>query len=153
MSPPPSVPQVLEDQHALLGLRLAGLERAVQAGALDDANDRVIGFSAHLARYARTEELLLFPVYDQLAAQMSEPTIRMRREHAGLRRLVGRLVKLIARRDAGGALIALDTLRSVLLLHGAKEAWVIYPQVADALSPRMTDALVRGLRTGIPLAT
>lgn len=153
MSPPRSVAQFLEDQHELLGLRLAGLERAVQAGAFDDARGRVTGFGAHLDRYARTEELLLFPVYDQLIAPLSEPTVRMRREHARLRRLVGRLARLIGGKDTRGALIALDTLRSMLLLHGTKEAWVIYPQIADALSPCMADALMRGLRSGIPLAS
>lgn len=140
-----SVPELLEDQHRRLELRLADLGHAVQAGALANALDRVASFGAHLDRYVRTEERLLFPVYDQLAAPGSSPTTRMRREHAGLRRLVGRLARLIGRRDGTGALQALDTLHSVFFLHGEKEAWVIYPQVADAISPSVAEALVRGL--------
>ncbi|MCA9675818.1 MAG: hemerythrin domain-containing protein [Kofleriaceae bacterium] len=158
MTPPGSVRQFLEDQHELLELRLVALERAVRAHALTDAGQRLAGFRGHLARYVRTEERLLFPMYDHVAAAAVEstatatPTARMRDEHAGLGRLVAEIGGLLARGDADTSLLALGTLRSLLLVHGTKEAWIIYPRVAGALSTTMEDALVSDLRAGVPLA-
>ena len=140
------ISQYLEDQHALLELRLAALERAVRGVAFPDAFARLGGFTTHLDRYVRREERLLFPLYERMVDAAPGSTARMRREHAHLRRLAVEVSSSLAVADSPRALLGLGTLRSLLFVHGAKEAWVIYPRVVGGLSAAVEDALVRDLR-------
>jgi hemerythrin-like domain-containing protein len=54
-------------------------------------------------------------------------TRSMRTEHRSLRRLVDTLGELLARDDKQGGLDIVAQLRSVLILHVAKEEWVLMP--------------------------
>jgi hypothetical protein len=53
------------------------------------------------------------------------------------------------RRIAAGlrdrALDALGTLRSVFLIHHAKEEWLIHPRLVEAVTPATEEAVVRWL--------
>ena len=75
----------------------------------------------------RGEERLLFPVLERFTSLSIRATTVMRAEHRCLRRLVDSLGALIAREDLLRALAVLSTLRSVLLLHVAKEEQVLDP--------------------------
>ncbi len=148
-----SIQQYLDDQHALLELGLSAQERSIAAHDFFDAHQRLDGFRAHLDRYVRGEERVLFPFYEHLPSVRHEPIARLRQEHGHLRRMIAALAKVIDQRDASRALDALATLRSVLLVHGAKEDWLIYPRVVDAM-PRWTqDMMIRALRDGARFAS
>ncbi|HEU4730797.1 MAG TPA: hemerythrin domain-containing protein [Kofleriaceae bacterium] len=148
-----SMQQYLDDQHALLELGLAGLEGSLAAGAFFDARMRLAGFRAHLGRYVRGEERVLFPIYEQLPAVPREPTARMRREHGHLRRMIARLGAIIDRKDAPRGLTVLGALRDVLFVHSVKEDWLIYPSLVDAMPAPKQDAIVRALRDGARFAS
>jgi iron-sulfur cluster repair protein YtfE (RIC family) len=107
--------------------RLAQLETSVRAGNRDTALEQLVAFDAELTRYVRGEERLLFPVLERFTSVPSTATAHMRHEHRSLRRLLDTAGELIAREDRRRGLDVLGTLRSVLLLHVAKEEWVLYP--------------------------
>lgn len=147
-----SIQQYLDDQHGLLGLGLDALARSLVARDFFDAGQRLAGFGAHLRRYVRGEERVLFPVYARLPAMRSEPIAQMREEHGHLRAMVATVAALIEGKDAAGGLVALGALGSVLVVHSLKEDWLIYPAVVDAVPLPEQAELVRALRDGTRLA-
>jgi iron-sulfur cluster repair protein YtfE (RIC family) len=146
------IQQYLDDQHALLELGLTAIERAVAARETTDARHRLAGFRAHFDRYVRNEERVLFPIYERLPSVAHEPIARMREEHGSLRRMIARVFATLDRRETARALELLGALRSVLLVHGAKEDWVIYPRVVDALPAAAQVSMMRALREGTRFA-
>lgn len=148
-----SIQQYLDDQHALLELGLAALERSLVARDFVDASERLAGFHAHLRRYVRGEERILFPVYERLPSVRREQTARMRLEHGHLRRMVAALAATLDRGDVRAGLHALGALRDVLLVHGVKEDWLIYPSLVDSMPASTQDEVVRALRDGARLAS
>jgi len=103
---------------------LASLEALVRSGNRDSALDEFLSFDAELTRYVTGEERM-FAVLDRFASLPPDATARMRAEHRGLRRLVDRVGELIARAERTLGLEALASLRSVLMLHVAKEESVL----------------------------
>jgi len=140
-----AIEQYLEDRAELLEVSLATLERSVAALDFAAARRQLAGFRAFLSRHAGVEERVVFPFYERLPSVGAETTAVMRQEHGRLRRMIAGLDGLLDRRDARRALAALGTLRSVLLVHGAKEDWVIYPRVADAIPAAMQGTWLRVL--------
>jgi iron-sulfur cluster repair protein YtfE (RIC family) len=98
--------------------KLSKLEGAVRSGERDHALDQFLAFDAELTRYVRGEERVLFPVLERFTCVP---------RHRSLRRLVDTIGELLAREERKRGLDMLATLRSVLLLHVAKEEWVLYP--------------------------
>ncbi len=148
-----SIQQYLDDQHALLELGLTALERSLAARELLDARERLAGFDAHLRRYVRGEERVLFPVYERLPSVRHDQVARMRLEHGNLRRMIAALGGILDRGDARAGLEALGTLRDVLLVHSVKEDWLIYTSLIDGMPASSQDAVVRALRDGARLAS
>ena len=107
--------------------KLAELETTLRAGDRDAALAQFLAFDAELARYVRGEERLLFPALERFTGVPARATANMRKEHRSLRRLVDTIGELIARRDRPRGLEVIENLRSVLLLHMAKEEWVLSP--------------------------
>jgi iron-sulfur cluster repair protein YtfE (RIC family) len=142
----------LDDQHALLELWLTALRRALAARAFVDTRSRLAGFRAHLGRYMRGEERVLFPLYERLPSAGPASTAGMRQEHGDLLRMVDALGALVDRRDATRGQDALATLHDVLLVHSVKEDWMIYPALVDALPAPRQEATIRALREGAGLA-
>ena len=143
-----SIQQYLDDQHGLLALGLDALTRSLIARDFFDAGQRLAGFGAHLRRYVRGEERVLFPVYARLPTVRPEPIARMRAEHGDLRAMVSSIAALIEQKDAPRGLVALGALDSVLVVHSLKEDWLVYPAVVDAVPTAEQDELVRALRDG-----
>jgi iron-sulfur cluster repair protein YtfE (RIC family) len=85
----------------------------------------------------RGEERVLFPVLERFTSVSSKVTTTMRNEHRSLRGLVDTIGELIARADRRRGLELLATLRSVLLLHVAKEEWVLFPLIRPVASPEV----------------
>jgi iron-sulfur cluster repair protein YtfE (RIC family) len=119
----------MNDDRARWDDRLAQLEASVRAGNRDAALEQLVAFDAELTRCIRGEERELFPVLERFTSISTTATARMRHEHRSLRRLVDTVGELVAREDRRRGLAVLATLRSVLLLHVAKEDWVLYPLV------------------------
>lgn len=111
------------DGHHLLDDVLAGLETSLSRCDHDGARRSLGFFHTHLDRYIRREERDVFPAYER-AAGSGHATARMRQEHGALRRLTRVLDARVAVRDLRGGLDTVGVLRSVLLLHIAKEEWI-----------------------------
>lgn len=107
--------------------RLSKLEASLRAGDRELALEDLLAFDADLTSYVRGEERVLFPVLERFTSLPSKVTARMRDEHRSLRRLLDSVEEQVARPDRGRGLDVLSTLRSVLLLHIAKEEWVLHP--------------------------
>jgi len=117
----------MQDDQARWDDQLARLETSLRADDRDAALEQLIAFDADLAGYVRGEERVLFPALERFTGMSTHATGSMRAEHRSLRRLVDTLGQLIARRDRQQGLEVIGNLRSVLLLHIEKEAWVLSP--------------------------
>lgn len=117
----------MHDDHTCWDEELAKLDGSLRAGDRDAALEQLVAFDAELTRYVRREEREVFPLLERLASVPVTATASMRAEHRSLRRLIDTIGELIAREDRRRGLDALATLRSVLMLHVAKEEWVLYP--------------------------
>jgi iron-sulfur cluster repair protein YtfE (RIC family) len=124
----------MPDQQDLWEAPLTQLEETIRSGDRATALEQLITFDAELTRYVRGEERVLFPVLERFTSVSAAATTRMRCEHRSLRQLVDTLAELISRADRRRGLEVLATLRSVLLLHVAKEEWVLYPLVRPVAS-------------------
>ena len=122
----------MEDTHTRMDDKLDKLAAALRAADRNAALDIYLAFDAELATYMRCEERLLFPVLERFTSMPSTATRSMRSEHRSLRRLVDSLGELLARGDARGGLDIVSKVRSVLLLHVAKEEWVLHPLLRPA---------------------
>ena len=138
----------MEDEHDRLEDTLADVEWSLRAGDTDTARRQLATFEAGLNRYVHGEERLLFPALDALVLNRTrfDPTASMRREHRSLRKLTGAIWDSFARGDGSDAADALSTLRSVFLLHIAKEDLVIYPLLHRAVSSTTEEALVQAFQ-------
>ena len=123
----------MEDTHARLDDRLDRLAAALRASNHNAAFDINLAFDAEITRYVRGEERLLFTVLERFTSMPTTATRSMRSEHRSLRRLIDTLGELLARGDERAALDIVSKLRSVLLLHVAKEEWVLHPLLRPAV--------------------
>ena len=117
----------MQDDRTRWDDMLASLEGCLRAGNREAARDAILAFDAELARYVRGEERVLFPVLERFTSISARATDAMRSEHRSLRKLVDAVAELITREDDQRGLDVIATLRSVMLLHVTKEAWVFQP--------------------------
>lgn len=132
-------------EHGRLDDALGDLDRFLRCGDTAAARNRLSRFTARFDRYVHGEERLLFQVLDGGKPAQHAPTAQMRREHGVLRRLVAALRDALQRADHAQGLDALGSLRSVFLIHHAKEEWIIHPRLVEAVTPATEDAVVRWL--------
>jgi hemerythrin-like domain-containing protein len=137
--------QRLAVEHARLADALADLDRFLRAGNDAAAQRRLSTFTERFDRYIRGEERLLFPVLDGGKPGPRAPTAQMRKEHGFLRRMLAAFREALQRADHARGLEVLGTLRSVFVLHYAKEEWLIHPRLAESVTPATDDAFVRWL--------
>jgi iron-sulfur cluster repair protein YtfE (RIC family) len=121
-----------EDRIKGLDDTLARLGASVRAADHAAAMDLYLMFDGQLTRYVHGEERVLFPVLERFTSMPSKATASMRDEHRSLRRLADSLGEHLASRDTRGGLEILGALRSVLMLHMAKEDWVLQPLLRSA---------------------
>jgi iron-sulfur cluster repair protein YtfE (RIC family) len=124
----------MQDEQARWDDRLSLLEASLRSEDRTTTLEQFLAFDAELTRYVRGEEGVLFPVLERFTSVSPRATASMRNEHRCLRRLVDSIGEMIAREDRQRGLDLLSTLRSVLLLHVAKEEWVLYPLVRPVKS-------------------
>ncbi len=81
-------------------------------------------FASKLDRIMRHEERALAFVYERLAPRTPNPIAKVKREHGSLRTLISLLATALDRADAHRGLEVVARLRSVLMVHAAKENWL-----------------------------
>lgn len=114
------------DEHEPLDLELARLAQSLRCGEHMIACLQLAEFALKLDRCIRREERALSLAYDRLPPATPSPLAKVRSEHASLRRLVGLIASALDRADDRRGLEVIGKLRSVLLLHQAKEE-ALYP--------------------------
>jgi iron-sulfur cluster repair protein YtfE (RIC family) len=139
--------RLLEDEHRRLEAALGALEVALCAGDTVTAGAQLATFEVGLTRCVRGEETLLFPVLERSVTTRFAPTAKMRQEHLELWKLATAIWDAMARADRPRALEVLGRLRSVFVLHVAKEEWSIYPLLVDAVPPTTEAAFLLSLTT------
>lgn len=85
-----------------------------------------------LDRYISREERALALALQVLEGPTPGPLVAMRREHSSLREIVAAIASALDRADGTRAIDIVGKLRSVLLLHIAKEERLLPPQIAIA---------------------
>ena len=116
------------DEHDQLDHELARLARSLRSGEHMMACLQLAEFALKLDHCIRREERTLSLACARLQPATSDPLAKVRNEHASLRRLVGLIASALDRADGRRGLEVLGKLRSVLLLHQAKEA-ALYPHL------------------------
>ncbi len=104
---------------------LAAVERWLRLGDFEMARLDLAAFDLELSGYVRSEERVVFPAIERLHAEPFAPTARMRSEHGKLRSLLLDVWSALDHGQSWQALEVLGGLRSVLVLHVAKEDWIL----------------------------
>ena len=104
------------DEHEQLDEDLARLAQSLRRGDLMMACIELAEFALKLDRIIWFEERLLASAH-----LMPNPLAMVRREHASLRRLIGLVASALDRADERRGLEVIGKLRSVLMVHVAKE--------------------------------
>lgn len=108
-------------EHEDLDHDLESLERMLRSGDHRVAGNLLASFAMAFATRASREESALADAHDRRGARSREVLAKVRREHDRLRGLVAALAEAVDHHNAGWGLDALGTLRSVLVIHLAKE--------------------------------
>jgi hemerythrin-like domain-containing protein len=117
--------------HDRLDEILRDLETALGVGDRETAASVLSSSRALLHRYIRREEDVLFPSVERRSSRARACTLRLRREHERMRFLVIAVERALSRGEARRGLVLVSMLRSVLLIHSAKEQWGIYPLLVN----------------------
>lgn len=108
-------------QQEQLDEELVHLAELVRAGDVTLSCMQLADFASKLDRLMRHEERALAFVYERLAPTTPSPLAKVKREHASLRSLIGLLAHALDRADERRGLELVARLRSVLMVHVAKE--------------------------------
>lgn len=109
------------DEHEQLDQELARLAESLRGGEHMMACLQLAEFALELDHLMRREERALAFAYERLVPSAPNPLAKVRVEHASLRRLVSLIASALDRADDRHSLELIGKLRSVLLLHVAKE--------------------------------
>jgi hypothetical protein len=112
--------------HERLDEELARLAQTLHTGDHMMACLQLAEFALELDHYIRREERALAYAYQLLAATPPNAMTAVRKEHAGLRRLVAMLANALDQAEARRGAEIIAGLRSVLLLHVAKEELLLH---------------------------
>lgn len=109
------------EEHDHLDRLLGTLADTIRAGNPMLGCQHLAEFTLRLDRLMRSEERALAFVFERLLPEQPSPLAKIRSEHTSLRELVGVIAAALDRADLERALDLVSKLRSVLLLHVAKE--------------------------------
>jgi len=115
----------MADEDAWYENGLAAVERWIRLGDCEMARLDLAAFDLELSGYVRGEERVVFPAIERMHPAPFAPTARMRREHGRLRAMLLAVWSALEHGQPWEALEVLGGLRSVLLLHVAKEDWIL----------------------------
>ena len=113
----------MHDDHEHLDQELVRLERSLRCGDHMMACLQLAEFALKLDHYIRREERVL-AAQSEGVPDSHEWLAKIHREHASLRRFVALIASALDRADDRRGVEVTGVLRSVLLLHVAKERWL-----------------------------
>ena len=119
----------MDNQPASFDDHLAKVDASLRSGDNVMARLHLATFDLKLSGYVRGEERAVFPALERMTSGPCTPTAKMRTEHDSLRDLVSVMWDALDHADRHRGLDVLGTLRSLLVLHVAKEDWVLYPML------------------------
>ncbi len=138
--------QILSAEHALIRLHLARILDA--AGGQDEgtaARTALASLAESFRLHERREELVLYPVCEQLFGGPEGVAAVLRKDHAAIRTAVERLLTA-GERFRSGSPDALDELHRLMEQHFAKEERVLFPLMIARLAGKESARLARRLR-------
>jgi hypothetical protein len=109
------------DEIDQLDEALAHLARSLRSSDMMLACIQLAEFALKLDRIMRSEERVLSLAYQQMDRTARHPLMMVKSEHASLRRLISLIASAIDRADERRGLEVIGKLRSVLMVHVAKE--------------------------------
>lgn len=109
------------DEHDQLDQELARLAESLRSGEHMMACLHLAEFAVMLDHCIHREERELALASERLLRRPELPLAKVQREHASLRRLISAIASALDGADDGRGLELVGKLRSVLLLHVAKE--------------------------------
>lgn len=109
------------DEQDHLDDQLAELARSLRGNDVMLASTQLATLASELDSIMRREERALLSAHDRLERMARNPLAMVRDEHTSLRRLVALIAAALDRADGRSGLDAIGKLRSVLLVHVAKE--------------------------------
>lgn len=119
----------------------------VSGGSFAEARGLFADFASGLIRHIEMEEGILFPFFEEKTGMTAGPTVVMRQEHAGIRRLLERIGSALSASDGAAFAAARGELLELLGAHNQKEEGILYP-LSDRVagSERERDDLVRRMQ-------
>ncbi len=115
----------MRDEQEQLDQALSHLEHSLRTGELLVACRQLADFSLRLDRCLRREEHAFSFGYQRAHPCAPSPLAKVRGEQASLRRLVAAIANALHQADDRSCLDRIGALRSVLLLHLAKQEWLV----------------------------
>jgi hypothetical protein len=119
--------------HELLDEELARLAHTLRTGDHMMACLQLAEFALKLDRYIRREERALSYAYQLIAATPPKAMTTVHNEHTSLRHLVAMVANALDKDEARRGAEIVGRLRSVLLLHVAKEELLLAPPSSTAV--------------------
>jgi iron-sulfur cluster repair protein YtfE (RIC family) len=131
---PSSVVAALSHDHHRVEEILAEADRGVGDREWERAGDTLRELRQVLEHHMRTEEDVLFPLYEARAWRLARATSVMRHEHVGLLAALDAMAGAIDRTDGDGYRAGRARLQSILPAHHLKEEQVLYAAIDQVLT-------------------
>lgn len=144
-----SVTEYLSRDHDQMDEIRRDVERMVEDGELERADQTFEELRRRLERHIRLEEDVLFPLFENASNIRLGPTTVMRREHLEIHRLLDRLSYALDLGDVKAFRRAHEALADMLSNHDAKEEHVLYPAIDRLLEAGERDKLLEQLELTI----
>jgi hypothetical protein len=109
------------DESDQLDEDLAHLAQSLRSNDMMLACIQLAEFALKLDRIMHSEERALSLAYEQMNPTSRSPLAMVKNEHASLRRLISLIASALDRADGRRGLEVIGKLRSVLMVHVAKE--------------------------------
>lgn len=123
----------MHEDHEQLDQELSRLAQSLHGGDHMQACLQLAEFALKLDHYITREERALTVVHRVVEGSKPKALASVRREHTSLRQLVAAVAAALDRADDGRAVEIVSKLRSVLLLHVAKEERLLAPPTSHAV--------------------
>ena len=123
----------MHDDHEQLDQELARVAQSLHGGDHMLACLQLAEFALKLDHYIHREERTLALAYQLLETSLPGAMATVRREHTSLRELVASVASALDRADSDRGLEMIGKLRSVLVLHVAKEELLLAPPTSTAI--------------------
>jgi uncharacterized protein (DUF2249 family)/iron-sulfur cluster repair protein YtfE (RIC family) len=127
--PKRTVTELLQTDHRRLDAIYERFEKAVKEDRWDEASRDFKEFATGLKRHIRSEEEILFPVFEEKTGMVDAgPTAVMRMEHTDIKALLDKIVAATDGKEAAEVKDSANALTLILADHNMKEEHILYPE-------------------------